>query len=470
MPKNGLIRAYDSELQIFQRFADAVIIFACFALAVWIRGIEWNDKFTIAAMFTVVLFYLFSKPANLYQSYRIGGILEEIKPVIATWTVTVASVIIIGYGFKVAQDYSRLAIAVVIVTVPTALIAWRFAVRRVLMWLRVQGRNTRSVVVIGINETALDLGMSIVAQPWTGLKVIGYVTPQDEKRSEVVLADYTRIPVLGDVGDLYELARANRVDIAYIAVPLSQRKLIDKILATLGDTTISMYIVPDIYTADIMQGHWVTVGSIPTVSVIDNPLRGFGSWLKRLEDIVVSVIVLAMMAIPMAIIAIAIKATSKGPVFYIQKRYGLACEPINVYKFRTMTVTETDEEFKQATANDPRVTPLGSWLRRTSLDELPQFINVLKGEMSVVGPRPHAVAHNEQYRGRIDSYTLRHKIKPGITGLAQVYGHRGQTSSDGAMAVRVRHDIEYINSWSIWMDLKILLATPLVLIKGENAF
>ncbi|MCZ7599509.1 MAG: sugar transferase [Gammaproteobacteria bacterium] len=181
------------------------------------------------------------------------------------------------------------------------------------------------------------------------------------------------VPVLGDTEILFEQARNNQVDIVYIAIPLSQKANIDNILTGLGDTTVSMYIVPDLYTAGIMQGHWVAIGSVPTVSVIDTPMLGVGSWLKRIEDIVVSLLVLAVMALPMIVIAVLIKLTSKGPVLYVQKRYGVDCRPIDVYKFRTMSVTESDDEFTQATPNDPRVTPVGSFLRRTSLDELPQF-------------------------------------------------------------------------------------------------
>ncbi len=470
MRTRGLIRAYDSQIQIAQRFMDAAIIAGVFVFAVWLRGAPWNDKYTIATTACILFFYLFASVTRLYQSHRIGGLASEARPVVASWVATVGSLMVLGYVLKSGADFSRIAVGIAIVLTPMVLIAWRWLVRVTLMQLRSNGRNNRSVAIVGAGEAARELAASIRSRPWTGLNVLGFVVPcGDETDSKLALQDGSVMPRLGDIDDLYRRARANEIDVVYIAVPLNDRETIDSILRKLGDTTVSLYLVPDMYTAGIMQGQWVTIGTVPTISIIDTPTLGIGSWVKRLEDIVVSVLVLGIMAIPMALIAIGIKLTSKGPVLYVQKRYGVNCAPIDVYKFRTMTVTETDEQFTQARPADPRVTPFGAFLRRTSLDELPQFFNVLAGTMSVVGPRPHPIALNEEYRGKVDAYTLRHKIKPGITGLAQINGYRGQTPHDGAMKDRVRHDIEYINGWSIWLDLKIMLATPLALFRGENA-
>jgi putative colanic acid biosysnthesis UDP-glucose lipid carrier transferase len=199
--------------------------------------------------------------------------------------------------------------------------------------------------------------------------------------------------------------------------------------------------------------------------VFDTPFHGLGGWVKRMEDIILASLILLLIAIPMAVIAVAIKLTSRGPVFFRQTRYGLNGKPIKVLKFRSMTTMDDGPSVQQATKDDKRVTPLGRILRKTSLDELPQFINVLSGEMSVVGPRPHAVAHNELYRGKIRGYMLRHKVKPGITGWAQVNGWRGETEVVEKMEQRVEHDLFYIDNWSVFWDLKIVFLT----VFGKNA-
>jgi putative colanic acid biosynthesis UDP-glucose lipid carrier transferase len=209
---------------------------------------------------------------------------------------------------------------------------------------------------------------------------------------------------------------------------------------------------------------------MPVVSIFESPFQGLSGWVKRLEDIALSIVILSLIAVPMLFIALAVKVTSKGPVFFVQRRYGLGGRPISVLKFRTMRVAEDGGTIKQAQRNDPRVTPLGAFLRRTSLDELPQFLNVLAGSMSVVGPRPHAVAHNELYRSQIHGYMLRHKVKPGITGWAQVNGWRGETDTVEKMQRRIEHDLYYINNWSFLWDMKIIFLTLFGSRVRENAF
>jgi putative colanic acid biosynthesis UDP-glucose lipid carrier transferase len=212
------------------------------------------------------------------------------------------------------------------------------------------------------------------------------------------------------------------------------------------------------------------VGDIPVVSIFDTPIHGVSGWLKRLEDIVLGSVIVAIIVVPMAIIAIGVKLTSPGPVFFRQRRYGLNGREIRVLKFRSMSVSEDGGDVKQATRNDPRVTRFGAFLRQSSLDELPQFLQVLTGEMSIVGPRPHAVAHNELYRSKIQGYMLRHKVKPGITGWAQVNGWRGETDTLDKMIRRVDHDLEYIHNWRLFWDIKIIFSTIFGSKKRQNAY
>jgi len=249
------------------------------------------------------------------------------------------------------------------------------------------------------------------------------------------------------------------VDLIYIALPLTAQPRIMDLVSRLADTTVSLYLVPDFFVSNLFHGQWTSLAGLPMVSVFDTPFWGVEGWLKRAQDIVLSSLILCVIALPMLLIAIAVKLSSPGPVLFKQLRYGIDGKPIKVWKFRSMRVQENGDRVVQATRNDPRVTPLGAFLRRTSLDELPQFINVLMGDMSIVGPRPHAVAHNEEYRALIKGYMLRHAVKPGITGWAQINGWRGETDTLDKMEKRVEHDLWYIRNWSFWLDLKIVFLT-----------
>jgi putative colanic acid biosynthesis UDP-glucose lipid carrier transferase len=220
----------------------------------------------------------------------------------------------------------------------------------------------------------------------------------------------------------------------------------------------------------LMHGEMSHVGDVQTISVYDNPMQGSLGAFKRLEDIILSMCILTTIALPMLIISMAIKFTSKGPIIFKQDRYGLNGRKIKMWKFRSMTVTENDAVVTQAKKGDTRITKVGAFLRRTSLDELPQFINVLKGDMSVIGPRPHAVAHNEEYRKIVDFYMLRHKVKPGITGWAQVNGARGETETVDKMKTRIEFDLEYIRNWSLWLDFKIVILTVFRSFNDKNAY
>ena len=238
----------------------------------------------------------------------------------------------------------------------------------------------------------------------------------------------------------------------------------------LADTTASVYIVPDIFTFNLLNSRWVDIQGITAISIYETPFAGLNSVVKRIEDIILSFLILILISLPMLFIATGIKLTSNGPVFFKQSRYGIDGERIKVWKFRSMTVTEDGDKVVQATQDDSRVTPFGGFLRRTSLDELPQFFNSLSGSMSIVGPRPHAVAHNEEYRQQIQGYMLRHKVKPGITGLAQINGFRGETDTLDKMEGRVRYDLRYIQTWSLSLDIKIIFLTVFKGFKDKNAY
>ncbi|MDR8545306.1 undecaprenyl-phosphate glucose phosphotransferase, partial [Klebsiella pneumoniae] len=271
--------------------------------------------------------------------------------------------------------------------------------------------------------------------------------------------DYQTLPYAGDINTLINDAKAGSVDRIYIALGAEQSKQIKNIARELTNTTCSVLLVPDLFTFNILQSRTEEINGVPVVPLFDTPLNGINMVFKRMEDIIVSSIILLLISPILIIISCIVKFTSPGPVFFRQIRYGMDGKPIRVWKFRSMTVMENDSKVVQATKNDVRVTKVGKFLRSTSLDELPQFFNVLFGQMSVVGPRPHAVAHNEQYRSLIQGYMLRHKVKPGITGLAQINGWRGETDTLEKMEKRIEYDLLYIRGWSIWLDLKIIFLT-----------
>ena len=267
-----------------------------------------------------------------------------------------------------------------------------------------------------------------------------------------------------------DYARAQRIDVIYIALPMASQPRILRLLEELRDTTASIYFVPDIFVSDLIQARVDSLGGLPVVAVCESPFYGFNGVVKRVSDIALSLFILAIISPLMLAIAIGVKLSSRGPILFKQRRYGLDGRKIVVYKFRSMTVAEDGDLVRQATRNDSRITKFGAFLRRTSLDELPQFINVLQGRMSVVGPRPHAVAHNEIYRKLIRGYMIRHKVRPGITGLAQVMGFRGETETVEKMKARIEHDLQYLRNWSLLLDLQIILKTVVVVLGRQNAY
>jgi putative colanic acid biosynthesis UDP-glucose lipid carrier transferase len=339
----------------------------------------------------------------------------------------------------------------------------------VLKEVRRRGGNSRNAGIVGVTPAGLRLARALAEDPSQGVQVKGFYDDRAARRVDDPEALTPEEPV-GDFGQLVQHARSGKLDIVYVALPLKAEERISQVVRALADTTATVYMAADLFVFDLMHGRWGEAAGMPVVSIFESPFQGLSGWVKRLEDIALSIVILSLIAVPMLFIALAVKVTSKGPVFFVQRRYGLGGRPISVLKFRTMRVAEDGGTIKQAQRNDPRVTPLGAFLRRTSLDELPQFLNVLAGSMSVVGPRPHAVAHNELYRSQIHGYMLRHKVKPGITGWAQVNGWRGETDTVEKMQRRIEHDLYYINNWSFLWDMKIIFLTLFGSRVRENAF
>ncbi len=277
-------------------------------------------------------------------------------------------------------------------------------------------------------------------------------------------------PILGSFDDVIKSAQARQVEILYITLPMAAEQRIVALLEKLSNSAVAVHIIPNFFIYNILHARWHNIGDHQALSIYDTPFYGAGSLVKKAEDMTIASIILVLISLPMLLIAIAIKLTSPGAVIFKQKRYGINGKELTVYKFRSMTTCDNGNVIKQAKKNDARITKLGAFLRKTSLDELPQFFNVLDGSMSVVGPRPHAVAHNEEYRKKISGYMLRHMVKPGITGWAQVSGYRGETRHLEQMEKRIEHDLYYIRNWSLIWDIKIILMTIFKGFVNKNAY
>ena len=275
---------------------------------------------------------------------------------------------------------------------------------------------------------------------------------------------------MGGVKDVTQFVKQEQVNVIYISLPITAQSRIHDLFDSLRDTTVSIYYLPDVFTFDLIQAKTLNMQGIPMIALCESPFDSISALTKRLYDFALSLLILLILSPLLLIIAVSIKLTSPGPILFQQRRYGLDGEEINVYKFRSMSVCENGAKVTQATRNDPRITRVGAFLRRTSLDELPQFINVLQGRMSIVGPRPHAVAHNETYRKLIKGYMVRHKVLPGITGWAQVNGSRGETETVEKMRKRIEYDLDYLRNWSVYLDFLIILRTVGAVINDKNAY
>ena len=386
--------------------------------------------------------------------------------VLAGWLVVVALLTIIGWATRTLGSFDPRVVYAWTLATPIALFAARALMPVVMLhMLAVEGAQ-RVAVIAGEGELGRKLAERILATPFLGVRFAGFF--EDRSPERMVGVDAGKI--LGPLDRVAEYVKTHHVDLIYITLPMASQPRILKLLDELHDTTASIYFVPDIFLFDLIQARMDAIGGMPVVAACETPFYGINGLIKRASDIVLASSILMTVLPLMLAIAIGVKLDSPGPVLFRQRRYGLDGREIIVYKFRTMTVLEDGDVIKQATRDDRRVTRFGAFLRRTSLDELPQFFNVLQGSMSVVGPRPHAVAHNEIYRRLIKGYMIRHKVKPGITGLAQVSGLRGETDTLDKMQARIEHDLAYLRGWSLQLDLRIVVKTILVLLTKHNAF
>ncbi|CAH0526168.1 undecaprenyl-phosphate glucose phosphotransferase [Vibrio hippocampi] len=452
------IRNYGEESTSAYRILDISIIFSILVIATEIYLGEMSSIYLLASLSAIALYTVFAELMGVYKAVHTSRLRDTLVHIFITWFVCTTTLLVAAFLLKSTGYYSRVVIGAWFAFTPIALVTWRWVVKKLSSFPSQDNEYKQKTVIIGVTPVGLKLAEEIRHHDHLGLELVGLYDDRTLDRLEL---EQEQLPAeyKGTINDAFVLAKNSSIKNVYVALPLEATKRIKEILHHFRDSAARVHIVPDFFIYDLMQARWGHLGSVPTLSVHDTPFYGFSQFLKRTQDVVLSSIIITLISPVLLAVAIGVKLSSPGPVLFKQKRYGLDGRPITVWKFRSMSTMDNGSVVKQATRNDPRITPFGSFIRRTSLDELPQFLNVLTGQMSIVGPRPHAVAHNEKYRTLIDSYMLRHHVKPGITGWAQINGYRGETDTLDKMEKRVEHDLDYIRSWSLWLDLKIIFLT-----------
>ncbi len=452
---------------LLQELLGPSVAVATLATCMWLDSSHFSSGFLALALITFVLSDRILTTPELRATANGERELQPSLPrLLLQWGIIFALLLFLITTLGVTHLVGVGALTAWFFITPAALMASNFAATRLARWWTTSRDTTCRHIIIGATDAGLELAKRVQEGTYSG-RFLGFFDFRDPSRLPQLAPEQWA----GTCAEVVDFVRRNAVDAIYIALPISTEPRMAQLLQQLRDTTASIYLVPaNIFAFNLVQPRCVEIHGIPALAVCETPHRGMPGLSKRVFDIVLALVGLPIAAPLLLFIAAAVKLTSGGPVLFKQRRYGLNGEEIYVYKFRTMTVCEDGTTVAQATRNDERCTSLGRFLRRTSLDELPQILNVLAGQMSFVGPRPHAVAHNEQYRKLISGYMVRHKVRPGITGWAQVHGLRGETDTLDKMHRRIEYDIDYLNNWSLWLDLKILCRSVPLVVRGDKAY
>jgi putative colanic acid biosynthesis UDP-glucose lipid carrier transferase len=454
-----------ASLNLMRRCILPCVVVIALANCLLIAGEPLSLQFWALALIAFLVSALVLSPPHRSPARRRTGrsasrlLIEWFGVALILWFVSVA--------FKLTQTFPRDVILTWLLGTPLALLLADSLSTPLARRLAGGRSEAQRYVIIGANDGGIELARRI-EQSQGGGKFFGIL----DYRSASRLPEGLGNPITANCTpqDLADFVRRHYITRVYLALPISSTPRIEDLIKELRDTAASIYFVPNLFAFELLQPRCVDIDGMPVLSICDSPFHGMSAIWKRAFDISLALGVLLLGWPAFLVLGLAIKLSSPGPVIFKQRRYGLNGEEILVYKFRSMTVCEDGAVVAQAVERDQRVTRLGSFLRRTSFDELPQIINVLEGKMSFVGPRPHAVAHNEEYRKLISGYMIRHKVRPGITGWAQVNGLRGETRTVDKMQRRVQYDLDYLNNWSLGLDLKIILKTAVILLKDQNAY
>ena len=452
-----------------------------------IIGIAWHYMQSVVGyvtqdyvIFVLLLLGLVSVMYDRYAIYRTSATFSsKLFSLFNAWSISFLVIILLGFLTKESHIYSRLFVVQVYSVGFILQAIAHFVIRWVSKTVNKHSHASENVLIVGQGQLASYLEHKITSNPWLHQRVIGNVTIKEETiqelpKQEAGAKDFasTHTIRLSQVSELPYLIEEHNINTIYLVTPLESSKVLEELYFVLLDKHVSIHWVPDIFSLRLINHSVREIAGIPVLTLSETPLTGISKLTKATEDRLLAFLILIMIAPILLVVAIAVKMDSPGPVFFRQKRTGWNGKTFRIWKFRSMKVEQEVGDtgmLKQAEKNDPRITKVGAFIRKTSLDELPQVINVLMGDMSLVGPRPHATQHDEVYSQRIGDYYARHNIKPGITGLAQVRGYRGETKEINQMIKRIESDIEYINNWSVWLDLSILVRT-VTAFTGKEAY
>ena len=426
-------------------------------------GLHPDLHVTVALVGAAILQFLASV-SEFYRSITERTNSKHITKIVLIWLITCALVLLWGFVVGETDKFARSVIGLWFALTPIVLIAWHLMIRMAVASIR--ANSASDVVVFGAGEVGEKFAREVRQSPWLGYKIAGFFDDKIDQGETVA-----RMPVLGSITEGIELAKKSQWRKAYIALPLKAQDKIEEIIDQLADSAVDIELIPDIFGFELINAKISQIGSLPVIALQASPISGYNAALKRLMDIVVSAAILAITSPFLLAIALAIKIENPSlPIIFKQRRCGLNGKEVIVWKFRTMTVLEDGDRVEQAKQNDSRTTKLGKFLRRLSLDELPQLFNVIAGSMSLVGPRPHAITHAKNFRRVAPTYMRRHLVKPGITGWMQINGMRGEVDSDTIIHKRAELDLYYVQNWSLWLDVKIIALTALREFSNRSAY
>lgn len=452
---------------------DILLVLVSFVLChkAYLGNLDFSSERFIVMASALISTYVIFSAAGLYRPQRKNIIERDLGKITISWALVVLLVALIAFLTKIAFDVSRVWFSLSAVISFFSLLVFRFIQRYVVARSRRQGDYEQPVVIVGVNDLMRTTMERVADNPWIGYKIVG-VFGLDNQPPKFSIDDSLYKGAISNLVGFLEASQVNGQPVGqiWIVLPLSCESHIKDIISNLRAYSVDICLIPNTFGMQVLTGSLTNAAEITLVNFTDIRLRGTAEFFKSLFDRAVAFLFLILFFPVLLLIALFVKLDSKGPVLFSQRRYGINGREILVWKFRSMYVQEDGSEVLQVTRNDARVTRVGSVLRRYSLDELPQFFNVLQGSMSIVGPRPHAVSHNEEFRHRINGYMLRHKVKPGITGWAQINGWRGETDTLEKMEQRVLFDLDYIRNWSAWLDVKIILLTVARAFNGKDAY
>ena len=458
------IRITDSSFVWLHRALDIAVPFGLLTLIATVYGIVWHDRYSVMGLIGGLSLTFFNQATGVYTGWRGRSLFADFKKILQAWSMTWMFLIVLAFMLKDGANFSRVTVTLWALITPIALFTYRFFIRLILARLRAQGWNRRNIAIIGAGHLGQRLALTLTKSKMLGYNPVAFYDDAPATSGTTVAG----IPVAGTIDDLLATTpHETRYDEIYIALPMRAEERIKSILNALADSSITVKFIPDFFSFDLLHSQLTDIGGIPVVSVYDSPLNSVSNAVqKRMEDIILSTIILLLISPLLIVVALGVKLSSPGPVFYRQSRIGWNGKSFNMLKFRSMPVDVEKEGVQWGGSKNKTTSKFGSFIRKTSLDELPQFINVLKGDMSIVGPRPERDIFVEEFRKKIPRYMQKHMVRAGITGWAQIHGWRGDTS----LEKRIEFDLYYIDNWSLWLDIRIIILTFIKGFINKNAY